>query len=141
MARLPDNPREALLAARVLVVATLVPLIARLPLSRQAGILEPRRAPAMTDGRLEAWLERRADAVLANGRPIVRSGCLTRCMTLYYFLRRAGVDVRLAFGVGMVDGSYEGHCWLIRDGEPYLERVDPRATFAETYRIPRRAQA
>ena len=141
MARLPANAREASLAARMLAVAAVMPLIARMPLLRQAAILEPRRPPATIDRSLEAWVTARGDAVLAAGRPVVRPGCLTRCMTLYFFLRRAGADVRLAFGVGLVDGRYEGHCWLERDGDPYLERRDPRQVFSETYRIPRRRSA
>ena len=32
----------------------------------------------------------RIDRLLASGRPFVRSGCLTRGVTLYYFLRRGG---------------------------------------------------
>jgi hypothetical protein len=66
----------------------------------------------------------------------VRTGCLTRGITLFWFLRRAGVDVELTFGVDPVALDGEGHCWLTLDGEPFLEKVDPRARFTETYRLP-----
>jgi hypothetical protein len=127
--------RRPLLALRVLGVAVLVPLLMRLPLPRLARLLEPRR-PRPADPELAAWLERRVDGVIAAGHPIVRPGCLTRGVTYFFFLRRAGVDVRLQFGMGTPEGSHEGHCWLVRDGEPYLERVDPRPIFTETYAIP-----
>ena len=45
--------------------------------------------------------------------------------------------MRLTYGLGERDGRMEGHCWLVRDGEPFLEREDPRGLYAETYSIPR----
>src|SRR5687767_10141187 len=102
-------------AARVVAFAALVPLITRLPLERQAALLEPRRPPA-PDTERAAWLEANLDHLLATGRPLVRPGCLTRGLTRYFFLRRAGIEVRLAYGIGEVDGRTEGHCWLVRDG-------------------------
>jgi hypothetical protein len=127
---------EVALTLRILAVAAIVPLITRLGLARQARILEPRHEPRSDPARAE-WLARNVDRILAAGRPVVRPGCLTRGLTHYYFLRRAGADVELAFGVGKVDGSIEGHCWLVRDGEPYLERKDPRDHFVQTYVVPR----
>ena len=137
MGRLPRSPGEWLLAARVLALAAVVPLVTRMRLSRQAALLEPRSAPPLDPAR-EAWLTENIDRIVAVAHPLVRPGCLTRGITHYYFLRRAGVDVRLAYGLGEVDGRTEGHCWLVRDGEPYLERTDPREHFAETYSIPLR---
>jgi hypothetical protein len=79
---------------------------------------------------------RRIDRLLLAGRPLVRSGCLTRGITLFYFLRRAGADVSLRFGMGEVDGSYSGHCWVVHDGLPLAEKRDPRPLFTEMFRIP-----
>jgi hypothetical protein len=124
-----------LLAVRVLLVAMSVPLITRLPLTRQEALLEPRR-PAPPDPAREAWLVANVDRLLSAGRPVVRPGCLTRGLTHYYFLRRAGVDVQLRYGLGRPIGETDGHCWLVRDGEPFLERVDPRGRYVETYSIP-----
>jgi hypothetical protein len=72
------------------------------------------------------------------GRPLVGSGCLTRGLTLYWFLRRAGLDVELRFGLDPAhDGDLtDGHCWLTLDGAPYLEPRDPRPRFTELYRLP-----
>lgn len=133
----PRRPEEIFLSLQVLCVATAVPLLLRLRLRRLEAIVEPRRPPARANEARAEWVATRIDRILAAGRPIVRPGCLTRGVTLYYLLRRAGVNVTLQFGVGRVEGTYEGHCWLVRDGEPYLERVDPRPMFTGTYSIPR----
>jgi hypothetical protein len=60
-------------------------------------------------------------------------------VTLFWFLRRAGLNVELRFGLDPVDGQHgeaDGHCWLTLNGEPFLEQRDPRSRFAELYRLP-----
>lgn len=124
-------------AIHVLVFAAAVPLLLRLrKLPDLAAWLEPRGplppppAPAEV-----AALVRRVDALIAAGHPFVRSGCLVRGCTLYRFLRRAGAEVSLRFGVGEMDGGFAAHCWIVHRGEPLAERRDPRPLFAETWRI------
>jgi hypothetical protein len=124
------------LLARVAAVAALVPVLMRLPLPRVRRVLEPRRALP----RLDPAQERRVLGLVNLGldalRPLLRPTCLTRGVTRYYFLRRAGVDVSLAFGIGSPQlAEVAGHCWLVKDGEPFLETRDPRPTFTEVYRI------
>ena len=91
---------------------------------------------------LAAFLGTVADSLIGAlaprvGHPFVRGGCLTRGVTLFWFLRRAGVDVELCFGLDPADGDgTDGHCWLVRDGQPFLERADPRPRFAEIFRLP-----
>lgn len=128
--------RDVLFVARAMAFATAVPLLMRLKLSRLETLLEaraPRTAPS------EATVNevvKNVDRALYFGRPFVRSHCVTRGVTRYYFLRRAGVDVTLCFGMGSPVGELEGHCWLVRSGEPFLEQRDPRPIFRETYRMP-----
>jgi Transglutaminase-like superfamily len=81
------------------------------------------------------------DLILRLGNPFIRSGCLRRGITLYYFLTRAGLEVSLCFGTGSPEGRFAGHCWLVRDGAPFLEKTDPRPTFTEMFRIPGAAGA
>ena len=69
------------------------------------------------------------------GRPLVRPGCLTRGVTRYYFFRRDGMDVSLCFGMGKFDEEFVGHCWLVKDGVPFMEPRDPRPLYTEMYRI------
>ncbi|HYG65357.1 MAG TPA: lasso peptide biosynthesis B2 protein [Thermoanaerobaculia bacterium] len=135
------RPEAGLLfAVRVLLFAVFaVPLLLRLvKLPRLRDWLEPhldRPAPALSDRAAVESLVGRIDALLAAGRPFVRSGCLTRGVTLYYFLRRAGAGVCLVFGMGKMGGAIAGHCWLVFAGEPLVEKEDPRPLFVETWRI------
>jgi hypothetical protein len=123
---------------RALAFAAAVPLLVRAPLPRLSWWLEPSRRHRGRNGGPGVVEEvvGRVEAALAFGRPVVRPGCLTRGLTMYRFLREAGLDVELCFGVGVVQGAHHGHCWLVRAGEPFLERTDPRPAFVEMCRIP-----
>lgn len=117
-------------------VALAVPLLMRLPLPRIEALLEWSAAGAAAGRRADPdALCAKVLEMLQTTQPIVRRGCLTRGVTLYYALRRAGVDVSLAFGMGAASrgDGFDGHCWLVRDGEPYLERRDPRGEYALMY--------
>ena len=81
-------------------------------------------------------IRRCVDLAVAVLAPLVGHRCQLRNVTLYCFLRRAGLDVALSFGM-TPQGVAAGHCWLVRDGEPFLERRDPRPLFTELLRIPR----
>ena len=133
------RPGDAVLVGRILAVAAVVPLLMRLPLPRVSSLLEPRRVPRHPTPAQEDRIARLVLAVLSAGRPLVRRGCLTRGVTLYYFLRRAGADVSLCFGMGTstekADG-FDGHCWLSKQGEPYLEPRDPRPLYTPMYAFP-----
>jgi hypothetical protein len=131
------NVREGLLLLRVCAFGAAVPLLMRLPLPRLAALVSrpPRRsAPAAAE---IDRLVRVIDLAPRAARPLVRSGCLTRGLTLFWFLRRAGLDVELRFGLDAApEGAIDGHCWLALGGEPFLEKRDPRPRFAEQYRLP-----
>jgi len=128
------------LPVQVLLFGLAVPLLLRLKLERLALWLEPPSSPPPHGSRAEAEaLVRRIDVWLRAGRPLVRPGCLTRGLTRYRFLRRAGFPVSLRFGIGELaerEDHLEGHCWLVLDGEPLAERRDPRPLYTETWRIP-----
>jgi hypothetical protein len=131
------DAREALLLVRVGAFAAAVPLLMRLPLPRVAAIVtRPTRRPAPSAAEVER-LERLIVLAPRVARPFVRPGCLTRGVTLFWFLRRRGLDVELRFGLDPGrNGATEGHCWLSLDDEPFLEKADPRPRFAELYRLP-----
>ena len=128
-----------LLLLRIYFVAVAVPVFLRLRLSRTSLFFEPRRPRPAADDERGRELVRAVDWVMKSGWPLVRPGCLTRGFTLLYFLRRAGVDVELLFGVGELEGRTEAHCWLVRDGEPYFESSDPRLRFTAVCRLARGA--
>ena len=124
----------------VAAVAAAAPFLARLDLPRLQRCLEPSlrasRPPSADPGQVVEMLGRRVDQVIRWGRPLIRPGCLTRGITGYFILRRAGLDVALCFGMGPVRGpDPTGHCWLVLDGEPVLEAVDPRPAYAELARL------
>jgi hypothetical protein len=131
------SARELLLFVRLTAFAATVPLLMRLPLPRAAELLtRPPRRTATSAAEIER-LDRLFALAPQVARPLVRPGCLTRGVTLYWFLRRAGLDVELRFGLDPGrDVETDGHCWLSLDGEPFLEKRDPRPRFAELYRLP-----
>ncbi|HEX3874954.1 MAG TPA: lasso peptide biosynthesis B2 protein [Solirubrobacteraceae bacterium] len=133
-----QGPGEVVLFARISAFAACVPLLVRLPLPVLAAVIG--RAPGDGSRSGVDRVDRLPELIgLAHRafRPVVGSGCLTRGVTLLWFLRRRGVAVELCFGVDPAAEPADGHCWLVRDGEPFLEPADPRARFTETYRLPR----
>jgi Transglutaminase-like superfamily len=124
--------------ARIAVFVLGAQVVVRLPFRFLSGWLEslPRRESG-ADASLERTSQR-VERVLARLRPVTRHTCYARGVTRYYFLRRAGADVRLVFGLGTVQGAYEGHCWVEQSGEPYREPRDPRPIFTSVYAVPSR---
>jgi hypothetical protein len=127
---------------RVACFAAAVPILMRLKLSVLHRLLERRIASAAGrehDSHEPGAILRCVESALALGTPLVRPGCLTRGLTLYYFLRRAGVDVTLRFGARWRDGEFmqgAGHCWLEKGGEPFLENGNPYRYSVPIYSLP-----
>ena len=133
------HPAGRFLHLRVFLFAAAVPLLMRLKLTRLQLLLEPKKTGRTAEpARVQSIIDY-VNAIAALGPPLVRRKCLTRGITLYYFLRRGGLDVALDFGMGNVQGEFLGHCWLVKDGEPFLENQDPRPLYAVMYRISRAA--
>lgn len=130
---------SVLFPLRVLGFAAAVPLLLRVVKLPQLGDrLEPDDPPAPPTGPMEVErLIRRIDRLIRVGWPVVRRGCLVRGITRYRFLREAGVDVTLCFGIGRLPGqeSFTGHCWLEMDGRAVAEPQEPRPIYTETYRV------
>jgi hypothetical protein len=125
---------DVFLFFQVLFFAAAVPFLLRLKLSRVKALLEPRIPSSADRDRVEQITEY-VEMAIRKGRPLVRPGCLTRGVTRYYFFRRDGMDVSLCFGMGQVKEEFVGHCWLVKDGVPFMETRDPRPLYAEMYRI------
>lgn len=107
-------------------------LLTRLPLARLERVLTG-GAPTAVDVALLSETERRLERALGATHRFARHTCYTRGITRYYFLHRAGARPRLVFGM---QPNGDGHCWIVRDGEPYREPEDPRHVFVQTYVIP-----
>lgn len=124
---------------RVVSFSAAVPVLMRLKLPLLDRLLERRFASATAaggDANGPEEIVRCVDSALAVGAPLVRPGCLTRGLTLYYFLRRAGLEVTLCFGVRWRNGEIAGHCWLEKGGEPFLERGSPERYAVPIYSLP-----
>lgn len=131
------GPRDVLTLAEVCAFASVVPLITRLSMPRLGAVLVRTPPTKQPDSREIERLERVVTLAPRVAHPLVRSGCLTRGLTLFWFLRRAGLNVQLCFGLDPdTTQEADGHCWLTLDAEPYLESRDPRTRFVELYRLP-----
>lgn len=130
---------DYVLFLRIFLFAAAVPLLMRLKISKLATVLEPGSEPRSVNPEQIRKISAYTQRAIWMGKPLVRPGCLTLGLTRYYFLRRVGLDVALLFGMGPVQEGkkVEGHCWLVRDGEPYLENVDPTPLYVEMWRISR----
>lgn len=132
-----DSPRDYRLILRIFLYAVAVPALTRTVLTswgRFAGDIGAGRLDARP-GSVQKTVDY-VDAVLVAFRPVVRPGCLVRGLTLYHFLRRAGADVGLNFGVARIDGRFTGHCWLVKNGRPFLEPDRPDLLYTETFHLP-----
>jgi hypothetical protein len=129
----------AWLFLRVAAFAAAVPVLMRLKLAVLNRLLERRIASAAAargDAARPEAVIRCVESAMTVGAPLIRPGCLTRGLTLYYFLRRAGLDVVLCFAAGWSNGRFSGHCWLMKDGAPFLEDGDPRLRFVPICSLP-----
>jgi hypothetical protein len=130
-------------SARVVLFAASVPLLLRFVSLPRLGVWLERFGPSEAtfsgtfsgNHREVHELALRIDGLVRSARPFVRPGCLVRGLTLYRFLRQAGHDVSLCFGIGLVDGDLMGHCWIEHGGRALAERQPPRPLYTETYRI------
>jgi Transglutaminase-like superfamily len=134
---------KAALFARIWTFVSILPLLLRLcSLPRLLQLCTPGRRGSPADIDLVV-----ACTDLAVGRRIWARGgpCLTRSLTLYRFLGGDAAHVEICFGVRYEDGAAPagraprllGHAWLVRDGQPYLEREGHQTRrFRVVYRHP-----
>jgi hypothetical protein len=120
-------------------VAAAAPALARLRPARLVRVLSlaARRPPGAGVAPEALTRAERALGIVGRVRP---QSCLTRGITRFVVLRRAGMPVELVFGMSAA-GSDGGHCWLELEGQPYLETTDPRRLFPEVFRVPERTVA
>ncbi len=125
---------------RIFLFAAAVPLLMRIPLPRLARLLSiSGSTPKQNSLRVEKIIDF-VEMAREVGQPFVRRSCQTRGLTLYYFLIRAGLDVTLEFGIGELESGFSGHCWLVKEGEPFLEARDPRPIYKTMYAVSCQAQ-
>ena len=134
---------EAPLRAHVWLVATLLPLLVRvLPLKALLRLMTPpgwwRPYRAVPSERIAAAVARR----LKHPHNMRRRACLREGLTLYHFLRLAGVPAVLQFGVyppELDPGRMHAHCWVTVDGVPVSAPPGQPAALVLTHGAPARA--
>jgi hypothetical protein len=114
--------RSAALRLRIILFLLVLPILLRLcSVRRTVILLTPRRSRARCT---QADVERVVAAVdrLYRRRPLRRYGpCLRRSLTLYAFLRRRSLPVRLALGAYPSPTGLVAHAWLTLEGQPIFE--------------------
>lgn len=131
-----ERPRNYGLLLSIFGLALVTPWVMHLRLPWVAKQLTPpARSSSPTQQQIDQVLTY-TDAVIRTFRPLIQDRCLTRGLTRYYFLRRIGLPVELHFGAGYVDNTFEGHCWLVKDGQAFAEANDLDQLFTLTYQFP-----
>ena len=131
-----DWRHEYRLFVPILLFAIFVPWLMRFPLPKVSRMLRIPYLPPQPDEQQVQRILHCTDAVLALGRPLVQPRCLTRGVTLYYFLRKAGLPVELHFGVQQRSATLYAHCWLMLDDQPFAEPVATVQAFTVADRLP-----
>lgn len=127
--------RSLLRLTSVTSFMAITPLLLRLPMRHLERLLLRGRCHAAVSLHEVTEIVGTSDRICRLGCRLIRHKCTVRGLTLFYFLRKAGVELDLVFGVGSVKEKFAAHCWLAVDGEPYLETVDPRLFFTPMYVI------
>jgi len=123
------------LLLQVFSVITILPLMLRYySITRLLQILTPKRTLPVSSMQEEYTrkLVKYTDYILRRRVWVYRQNCLRRALVLYHFLRSAGIDVQILFGVRRNiqhshDGAgnhLDGHAWLVCQGQPFLELND-----------------
>ncbi|MEO5820023.1 MAG: lasso peptide biosynthesis B2 protein [Vicinamibacteraceae bacterium] len=132
------DPREALLSARMAVWVVLVSCLARamsLPRAHRLVSTRLRAANPDTSADTPARLARAIDRVLKLDVFVFRRSCWRRALVLQRFLALHGIESRVNFGLKKTTGELQGHAWLERDGQPFLE--DDAGAYVITFSLPR----
>jgi Transglutaminase-like superfamily len=141
--RLTSWPAKAVLCVRIWTFVSILPLLLRLcslPRLLQLCTAGTRGSPADTELVVTCTDLALGRRIWAHGGP-----CLIRSLTLYRFLGGDAANIEICFGVRYADGASPdgrvarllGHAWLVRDGQPYLERDGHQTRrFRVVYRHP-----
>ena len=139
---------EVKLFIQILSLLTVLPLLVKLlSLPRLMNVLTPGDLRQHKNQDIEKVVKF-TDYILSCNLWIYKSTCLKRSLVLYHFLRKFGINVHICFGVKYDEKlpdrepqkrKLEGHAWLLRNGDIFLERnVEMAKTYKVTYCFPER---
>lgn len=139
MRKLIDNVksgRDAVLLFRIAALITFLPLLLQLSLPRLLGLLTPAGRKQDHQPGQEGKIIRYTNYLLGRNTWMFKATCLKRCLVLYRFLREAGLEVGINFGVVPDLRDLKGHCWLTLDGKTFNETRNPDELYQLTYSYP-----
>jgi Transglutaminase-like superfamily len=127
------SPERTWLLARMAPWAVSLPLLKFVvPLPKLVGMATPRRRGGQRRPEREAVIVE-LTRLLARTRAMVAAddNCLERSLLTYRFLAREGADPRLVVGMAKADDSFEGHVWVLVDGEPVHDEPELLERYSE----------
>lgn len=142
-----NSPHEILLFVRIFFIITVLPLLVRfMALPRLMDFLF-RSAKGGGIGNRDNYVStavKFTDYLLGMNFWIYRKTCLKRTLVLYHFLCPVFQELSICFGVrpredvfGDIRRGLDGHSWLVRDGEVFMEEnPDLAKKYVITYRFP-----
>jgi len=94
----------------------------------------PTGSPQRDDNELESALEafKNAENLLLNHR--ASGDCLSRSLSLFVFLRRAGFSV--IHKIGVANAPFRAHAWVEAGGQPLFEEAERIARFTVLASLP-----
>lgn len=114
------NSKDLLLLLQITVLACLLPLLLRwVKLPTLLKVLKPWNRTATVERKQVDKIVRFTNFIVGMGFTGKRT-CLKKSLLLYHFLRRAGVNVEMNFGIRKAKGLI-GHSWLTYQANPYLD--------------------
>lgn len=135
----------------VFILLTVIPVLIKLfSLPKLMNLLTPndiKKYKNLSAEKLTEKVVKFTDYILGCNFWIYNPKCLKRSIVLYHYLRKAGIDVHICFGVRINDevtdplsvDKLEGHAWLEYKGEIFLEKdAEMAKTYKMTYCFPQK---
>lgn len=110
-----------LLRLHIRLYSLLVPLIVRLPFKLMLAVNDPPSWLKPYTGLAVSLIQSAVHRCLQNPRMMRRRKCLRHGLVLHHFLKLAGYNPQLHFGVYPAPdsrGKLHGHCWVCLGGQP-----------------------
>jgi hypothetical protein len=140
---------EFQLFLRILILIPIVEVSVKLfSIPRLMNLITPKKTKhngKLNENYIIVKAKKYTDFLLGLNFWIYKPKCLKRSLVLYRVLREAGLDIHICFGVrfngenedSSPHNALEGHAWLIKDGDIFLEKNEEIArTYKMTYCFP-----
>ncbi|MGH7801226.1 MAG: lasso peptide biosynthesis B2 protein [Thermodesulfobacteriota bacterium] len=130
---------------QIFILVTVLPILIKLlSLPRLMKLLTPNGVKVFNNQDSDRTIEKvvkYTGYILSRNFWIYKAICWKRALVLYHFLRKAGLNVQICFGVRLPNieakDELEGHAWLIYNGGVFLERdIEMTKTYKATYSYP-----